>query len=212
MSTANARSFLEARQIPIYFGAVVLAFLAAWVLPATRSLSVAIDPLLAFMLFVTFLQVPMGDLRRAMRDVRFVAALLLANFIVIPLLVAALLRWVPADPLIQIGFLLVLLTPCIDYVVTFAHLGRADARSLLASTPVLLAGQMLLLPMYLSFFLGDEARQLVHWEPFVHAFIWLIAIPLTLAAVCRPGPGAVPWAYTSPACWACFPCRPPQRC
>lgn len=44
---------------------------------------------------------------------------------------------------------LVLLTPCIDYVVTFSHLGRADARLLLAATPTLLVVQMLLLPAHL---------------------------------------------------------------
>lgn len=193
MSVENVRTFLETRQIPIYFSAVALAFLTAWAFPATRSLSVIIDPLLAFMLFVTFLQVPMGDLRRAMRDVRFVGALLMANFIAVPLLVAMLLPWVPAVPLIQIGFLLVVLTPCIDYVVTFAHMGRADAKSLLAFTPILLAGQMLLLPLYLGLFVGDDARQLIHWGPFAHAFIWLIAIPLSLAAACQA------WAKRSAA-------------
>lgn len=46
-------------------------------------------------------------------------------------------QFLPLDPLIRSGVLLVLLTPCIDYVVTFAHLGRADARLPLAGTPAL---------------------------------------------------------------------------
>lgn len=185
MSAENVRSLLETRQIPIYFGAVLVALLAAWMVPSARSLSSAIDPLLALMLFVTFLQVPMGELRQAIREVRFIGALLLANFVLIPLLVAVLWPWVPGDPLIRIGFLLVVLTPCIDYVVTFAHLGRADVRPLLACTPILLASQMVLLPLYLGLFLGDAARQYVQWEPFVHAFVWLIMIPLALAAACQ---------------------------
>lgn len=41
------------------------------------------------------------------------------------------------------------LAPCIDYVVSFAHQGKADARSLLAATPALLLLQMVLLPVYL---------------------------------------------------------------
>jgi ACR3 family arsenite transporter len=76
-----------------------------------------------------------------------------------------------------------LLTPCIDYVVTFAHLGRADARLVLAATPTLLIAQMVLLPVYLRLFLGDAAAGLVQLGPFVHAFVWLIAVPLVLAAV-----------------------------
>lgn len=85
--------------------------------------------------------------------------------------------------MIRLGVLLVLLTPCIDYVVTFSQLGRADARLLLAATPALLIAQMLLLPVYLRLMLGDVAAQLVHVGPFLHAFAWLIALPLVLAAV-----------------------------
>src|SRR3546814_4914861 len=85
------------------------------------------------------------------------------------------------DPMLRLGVLLVLLTPCIDYVVTFAHLGRADSRLLLAATPILLIVQMIALPFYLGFLLGDDAASLVQAGPFVHAFVWLIAIPLALA-------------------------------
>lgn len=185
MSSVNLREFLETRQVVIYFAAVVLAAVLAWQIPGTTALAPAIDSLLGFMLFVTFLQVPLTELRRAVSNLSFLGALLTANFVVLPLLVAALLPWLPADPLLRIGVLLVLLTPCIDYVVTFAHLGRADARPLLASTPVLLGAQMVLLPVLLGLFLGDAVKGLVQWEPFLHAFVWLIAVPLALAGACQ---------------------------
>jgi len=72
-------------------------------------------------------------------------------------LVALLVQLLPDEPLIRLGVLMVLLTPCIDYVVTFSHLGKADAKLLLASTPALLIVQMLLLPVYLKLLLGDAA-------------------------------------------------------
>jgi len=84
---------------------------------------------------------------------------------------------------VRLGVLLVLLTPCIDYVVTFSHLGRADAGRLLAATPVLLAMQALLLPVYLGLFLGAGAATAVRVAPFVHAFVGLIVIPLSLSAL-----------------------------
>lgn len=185
MSIVNLREILETRQIAIYFAAVVLAAVFAWLHPGTATLAPAIDPLLGFMLFVTFLQVPLMALRQALSNMRFLGAVLTANFVAVPLLVAALRLWLPDDPLLRTGALLVLLAPCIDYVVTFAHVGRADARQLLASTPVLLAAQMLLLPVFLGLFLGDAAGGLVQREPFVHAFVWLIAVPLVLAGVCQ---------------------------
>lgn len=177
------RDILESRQIPIYFCAVAVAVLAALFAPRTTLLESLITPALAVMLYATFLQVPLAGLKRALGQARFLSALLLANFVVIPLLVAVLVRFLPADPMLRLGVLLVLLTPCIDYVVTFSHLGRADARQLLAATPLLLLVQMLLLPVYLGFFLGSSAAELVEVGPFIHAFVWLIFIPLVLAAL-----------------------------
>ena len=127
-------------------------------------------------LFVTFLQVPLAELGRAFGRLRFLGALLAVNFVAVPLLVAVLVQFVPNDPIIRLGVLLVLLCPCIDYVVTFAHLGRADAKLLLASTPALLIVQILL-PIYLRLFLGSAASDLVQAGPFLHTFLWLIAIP-----------------------------------
>src|SRR5690625_5933015 len=88
----------------------------------------------------------------------------------------------PADSLIRFALLFVLLTPCIDYVITFAQVGRADAHLLLAATPLLLLMQMLLLPLYLSVFLGETVIGLWSVRPFIEAFIGLIIIPLLLAA------------------------------
>lgn len=179
----NTRDSLERHQIPIYFVTVVLGAVVALTIPGTSVLEAAINPALAVMLYVTFLQVPVAELKRAFGQMRFLGALLVANFIAIPLLVWGLVQFLPVDPMLRLGVLLVLLTPCIDYVVTFAHLGRADSRLLLASTPVLLIVQMVLLPGYLGLFLGKEAASLVQAGPFVHAFVWLIAVPLALAAI-----------------------------
>jgi ACR3 family arsenite efflux pump ArsB len=180
---SSFRDRLERHQVIIYFTAVVLAAILAALLPGTAALEGVINPALALMLFVTFLQVPLTDLGRAFTRIRFLGALLVSNFVAVPLLVALLVHFLPADPMVRLGFLLVLLTPCIDYVVTFSHIGRADARLLLASTPALLIAQMLLLPVYLRVFLGDASADLVQLGPFVHAFVWLIAVPLASAAV-----------------------------
>ncbi len=183
--TAGLRDSLETRQIAIYFGAVLLGGMAGALVPHVKSLESAISPALALMLFVTFLQVPLATLWAAMRDTRFLVAVLGVNFVIVPLLVLALIQFAPADPLVRLGVMIVLLCPCIDYVVTFSHLGRADARLLLATTPALLIVQMLLLPIYLGAFLGDEVAGLVRAGPFLDAFLWLILTPLLLAAACQ---------------------------
>lgn len=179
----KAKVFIENQQIGIYFGAVILAITLALLTSATTALAAGINWALAFMLFVTFLQVPIINLGQSFTQFRFLTALLITNFIVLPLFAILLLQLLPADPVLQFGVLLVLLAPCIDYVITFSYIGRADARLLLAATPALLVAQMLLLPVYLGIFLGETASRLVHPEPFIHALFWLILIPLLLAGL-----------------------------
>lgn len=182
-SLLNIREVLEKRQIAIYFLAIALGCGLALLAPGTSRLQAAINPALAVMLFATFLQVPLAEIGQAFSRGRFMVALLGGNFVIIPLLVAGLSWFLPNDSSIRLGFFMVLLAPCIDYVVTFSHIGQANSRLLLAATPVLLVTQMLLLPVYLGMLLGPEAAQLVRIGPFVEAFVWLIAIPLLLAAI-----------------------------
>lgn len=181
MKLEKLREVLEQKQIVIYFGAVTVAALVAMSVSGTTAVEGAINPALAFMLFVTFLQVPLAELGQALKQVRFLATLLLANFVIIPILVFALVELFLEDQMLRFGVMLVLLAPCIDYVVTFAHLGRADARLLLASTPVLLIAQMLMLPLYLSLMLAEDVASYIQAGPFMHAFVGLIAVPLLMA-------------------------------
>lgn len=177
------RELLDRHQVGVYFAAVAAAACVAWLLPGATAFESVINPALALMLFATFLQVPLAGSSLVLLRGRFLPALLLANFIAVPLFVAALTPLLPTDPMLRFGVLLVLLTPCIDYVVTFAHLGRADARLILLATPILLVVQLLLLPVYLGLLLGDAAAVLVQPAPFVRAFVWLIAVPVILAAL-----------------------------
>ncbi|WP_291161603.1 arsenic resistance protein [Ensifer sp. SSB1] len=129
-----------------------------------------------------------------------------------PAIVAALVQFLPAGPMLRLGVLLVLLAPCIDYVVTFSHLGRADARFLLAATPALLIDQMLLLPGYRVLFLGSGAAALVQIGPFVDAFVWLIAVPLALAVFFSSGLAGA-WSEHGPLRhWGCCLFLRPPSC
>lgn len=172
---------LEHHQSALYILAVILALMTAMTLPEPTRLEALINPSLGLMLYATFLQVPLIALGRAFTQLRFLGALLTANFVIVPLFVAVLAPYLPHDRVIMLGVLIVLLCPCIDYVVTFAHLGRADAGRLLGAVPVLLIAQMVLLPFYLRLLLGTSAACIVHSAPFFRAFTWLIVMPLMLA-------------------------------
>ena len=98
-----ARQWLEAKQVAIYFATVLVALAAAFALNDAQSLEGAINPALAVMLFATFLQVPVASLGQAFRNGRFFAALLVVNFVVVPLIVAVLVQFAPAEPLAVVG-------------------------------------------------------------------------------------------------------------
>ncbi|MGZ9934919.1 arsenic resistance protein [Streptomyces sp. NC-S4] len=173
---------MEHHQIAVYLGAMAAGALVGWAAPsAGPGLEQAINPVLGALLFVTFLQVPAAELLRSLRDGRFLSATLVVNFVVVPLVVAAMFAFLPADQAVRIGVLLVLLCPCVDYVIVFSGLAGGSSRRLLAATPLLLVVQMLLLPGFLYLFMGSELADIVEVGPFVEAFLVLIVIPLALA-------------------------------
>ena len=178
------RDTLEHNQIPLYFVAVLLAAAFGLLVPSlAHGLGVLVTPAIAVLMYAMFLQIPFLELRQGLGNRRFLAALLLANFILVPLLVWALTRGLVERPALWVGALLVLLTPCIDYVVVFTHIGKGDARLMLAATPVLLLLQLVLLPVYLGLMLGPQSQGLVQAGPFVEAFLLLIVVPMVLAVL-----------------------------
>ncbi|WP_020193333.1 arsenic resistance protein [Pseudomonas putida] len=182
------REQLETRQIPIYFAAVLAAIVFGLLASDTaRQLEALITPAIAVLMYAMFLQIPFLDLRQGLGNRRFITALLLANFILVPLLVWAITRGLVEHPAILVGALLVLLTPCIDYVVVFTHIGKGDSRLTLAATPVLLLAQLVLLPVYLALMLGGSSQVAISITPFVEAFVLLIVLPMALAVLTSAG-------------------------
>ncbi|USW93965.1 bile acid:sodium symporter [Pseudomonas proteolytica] len=191
------RDQLEQHQIPIYFVTVSIAAVGGLLAPqAMQGLGGLVTPAIALLMYAMFLQIPFLQLRQGLANKRFIAALLVANFVLMPLLVWALTLGLHDQPAILIGALLVLLTPCIDYVVVFTHLGKGDARLTLAATPLLLLLQLALLPLYLTL-IPSEAAVTITLGPFVEAFVLLIAVPLLLAVLtcagARRSPGIARW-------------------
>ncbi|ASD23701.1 arsenic resistance protein [Cryobacterium sp. LW097] len=179
---------LEHRQVALYLAAIALGALVGWLAPGTAPmLSVAITPLLGLLLFATFLGVPLVSVGRSFLDLRFVGAVLTVSFGIVPVVVFGLSRFVAADRALLLGVLLVLLTPCVDYVIVFTGLAGGARDKLLAATPLLMLLQIVLLPVYLTLFAGPAAVALIEVGPFVEAFLALIVLPLAAAAAVQFG-------------------------
>ena len=177
-----SREELENKQVTLYSLIIMLAIVAGLLWPDFAGrLDATISVVLAVLLYGMFTQIPFLQLREALGNRRFITALLTVNYLFIPVLVWALAQLLTDYPPLQLGVYLVLLTPCIDYVIVFTHLGRGNEKLILAATPLLFLTQMLLLPVYLWLFMGDTAAQMVHPGPFLEAFFGLIVLPLSLA-------------------------------
>lgn len=175
---------MERRQIGFYLLAIVAGAVLGWLVPAVSApLEQAIYPVLGLLLFATFLGIPFASIGTAVRDVRFMATVLVLNFVLVPAVVFALSRFIAHDRALLIGVMMVLLTPCIDYVIVFSGLAGGSSDRLLAAAPLLMLTQMLLLPLYLLFFVGPDLVSEIEAGPFIEALVFLIVIPLVLAAL-----------------------------
>lgn len=175
---------LERHQLVLYVVAIGVGAAAGLLLPGLASgLEPAITPVLGLLLLATFLGVPMLELVSGLRDRRFLVGIAVVNMVVAPIVAAVLSRFVADDRALVLGVLLVLLAPCIDYVVVFTGIAGGSAARLLAVTPLLLVGQLLLLPALLPLLAGPEALAVLDPAPILTAFLVLVVAPAGLAAI-----------------------------
>ena len=100
---ATVTDRLERHQVALYLLAIGSGLVLGLAAPAAaESPDVAVTPFLAALLYVTFLQVRAADLAAALRDRGFLGAVLLVNFVLGPLVVAALSPLLPADDAIRL--------------------------------------------------------------------------------------------------------------
>ncbi len=105
---------------------------------------------------ITLLDVPLASFGRAVLDRRFLAAVLLLNLVVSPLLVYIISRVVVTDPDLQAGLLLMLLAPGVGLVAAFVRRAGGAVESLLSVAPVLLVLQIVTVPGFMLLLTASE--------------------------------------------------------
>lgn len=172
---------IENNQVSIYAFTIILALILGLNFPNIAGFQYGLTLALGILMYSMFLQIPFVDLKASFSNRQFMAALLISNYIVVPLLVFILIQFLPNQPAIIFAVLLVLLTPCIDYVIVFTQIGKGDAKLMLASTPLLFITQILLLPVYIWLMMGKGFLSSLSILPFVESFLFLIVMPLIAA-------------------------------
>lgn len=177
------KSFLEDKQIYIYLLFIMMGVGFGLLFDhASLIFEPFISILIAILLFSMFAQIPFLSLRQKISNFKFLVALIISNFIFIPILVFLIVTafHITSTPLL-IGIYLVLLTPCIDYVIVFTKLGHGNESFMLIATPILFILQIILLPIYFLIFLNQDFSEYIDFIPFIKTFVYLILVPLIIA-------------------------------
>ncbi|MCA1803901.1 MAG: arsenic resistance protein [Xanthomonadaceae bacterium] len=187
------RPTIERQQVWIYLCTILAGLVLGSLRPEIGTIfEMLLWPVLGALLYSTFLQVPLLHLRDAFLDHRFTTAVLIGNFVLLPLLAWALIQVLPPEPALRLGVLLVLLVPCTDWFITFSQLGGGNVPRAIAVTPLNLLLQLVLLPVYLWWMAGAELSAAMRPE-LIWPAVTLVLTPLLLAALserwieARPG-------------------------
>lgn len=178
------RLIVEKYQALFYVVSIILGILFGATYPGlSTSLEMVLWPVLAFLLYVTFSQIPVAHLPKAFFDYKFITAALIGNFVLIPIFVTIIIALIPNDHVLRLGVALVLLVPCTDWFITFSQLGKGDSKYAVTIAPIILLTQFLLLPIYIYLMFGKSLTVDIAQSNLIEIFIWFIAVPLFAAYV-----------------------------
>ncbi len=141
-------------------------------------------PLLIIMPYLTFLQIPVKDIKRSFSNRKFTLISLGMNFILTPLLAWMLAATFLADnPALWLGFIMLMVTPCTDRYIIFTGFAKRNVALSTSVLPLNLILQLLLLPLYLYLFSGTLG--VVDFSVVVESVLFVLILPFTAAHITR---------------------------
>lgn len=145
--------FVERHQVALYLVSmavgVACAGLGGWSQVSEQLVSYALGALL----WTNFALMPLSGMNVGQHKM-LVRRVVLAATLGTPILVALLVPlFIPGGGPVALAAAIVLLAPCVDYVVVFTCIAGGEYRGLLAATPYLLSVQILSIPIWTSVYI-----------------------------------------------------------
>ncbi|WP_134704919.1 arsenic resistance protein [Ammoniphilus sp. YIM 78166] len=151
---------------------------------ATNYAELFIVPLLIGMLYITFLQIPIEDIKDSFKNIKFTYATVIMNFVWTPLFAWLLAYLFLAEyPALWIGFIMLMVTPCTDWYLIFTGIAKGNVALSTTILPLNLILQVLLLPIYLLLFGGTKGT--IEFSFLVESVLIVLIIPLLLAFITK---------------------------
>jgi ACR3 family arsenite efflux pump ArsB len=134
------------------------------------------------MLFLVFLGVTFGGKPGKFLgiNIRFSTAALIINFVWTPLFALLLAKtFFPGETSLQTGFIMLLVTPCTDWYLIFTGLANGNVALAASILPLNLILQILLLPLYLLVFMGENLS--IDFQTIARCIGMVLVIPFMAA-------------------------------
>ncbi|MEM6626418.1 MAG: arsenic resistance protein [Pseudomonadota bacterium] len=165
--------------------AIILGAAVGVLWPQSETLlSGQIDFTILLLVFFLLFEVRLESILSSTNRWQFIAAAILANFLIIPVLGFAISSiFLSAYPLFFIGLVIYFLAPCTDWFLAFTRLAKGNTALGAALLPINMIIQLLLYPFYVQWF-GFGAVGLEAMEIFETLWTWFL-IPLVLAVGSR---------------------------
>ncbi len=168
----------------IIFGAVIIGISIGQIDLIQVNAESFIVPLLVAMLYITFLQIPIEEIKTAFKNIKFTYTSVIINFVWTPILAWLLALLFLGDiPPIYIGFIMLMVTPCTDWYLIFTGIAKGNVALSTAILPLNLILQVILLPIYLLIFGGTTG--VIELSFLVESILIVLFIPLVLAFITK---------------------------
>lgn len=143
-----------------------------------------IMPSLIIMLFLVFIQIPLKDITKSFKNIKFTLAAILINFVWTPILIFFLGKFfLQNNPQILIGFIMLMVTPCTDWYLIFTAIAKGNVALGASILPLNFILQLLLLPVYVFLIGGSSVN--IDILNLTQGMIVSLFIPLLLATIFR---------------------------
>ncbi|WP_295725676.1 arsenic resistance protein [uncultured Methanobrevibacter sp.] len=177
-------NLIEKLEPAILIFTIIIGLILSDIKILSNNIGNLINLFLCIMLYGIFLEVPLKNLKKSFKNIKFSSTSIMINFIWTPIFGYFLGNlFLNGNMDIFIGFFMLILTPCTDWYLIFTKIAKGDLNLSLSILPINLILQIVLLPIYLIIFFSNNNA--INYSNLVYSLIIVIVIPFLSAQITK---------------------------
>lgn len=177
-------NLIEKLEPAILIFAIIIGLILSDIKILSNNIGNLINLFLCIMLYGIFLEVPLKNLKKSFKNIKFSSTSIMINFIWTPIFGYFLGNlFLNGNMDIFIGFFMLILTSCTDWYLIFTKIAKGDLNLSLSILPINLILQIVLLPIYLIIFFSSNDT--INYSNLVYSLIIVIVIPFLSAQITK---------------------------